>query len=102
MAKRIRDARKRGTVPAQALEGRLKVTLYASAPGLNLRDMDNVTKAPLDALTKAKVWLDDSQIDVQSVVRAPVTCGGRVLVVIEELLPEYRSAIPDALYTLGF
>lgn len=41
-------------------------------------DVDNYAKAPLDAATKAGVWLDDSQIEVLGAVKgwaAPGTSG---------------------------
>lgn len=42
--------------------GPLKVQIEAWMPDKRRRDLDNLCKAPLDALTAASVWEDDSQI----------------------------------------
>ena len=60
-------AQVRGLVMAQkngtaALYGRLAVHLQAWLPDRRNRDVDNLAKAPLDALTHAGVWQDDGQI----------------------------------------
>ena len=68
------------------LSGRLEVTLELWAPDNRRRDIDNYIKAPLDALTHADVWGDDSQVDALHVYRRPVQGKpGKVLVTIEEL-----------------
>lgn len=64
-------------------EKRLKVTIEAFMPDRRRRDLDNVLKAALDALTAAGVWVDDSQIDALSIRRAP-TLAGMLKVQIEE------------------
>lgn len=67
------------------LGGRLSVALDVFPPDRRARDLDNVLKATLDALTHAGVWLDDSQIDVLVVKRRDVVKGGRLQVsIIEE------------------
>lgn len=65
------------------LAGRLDVSLVAMAPDRRARDLDNVLKATLDALTHAGVWLDDSQIDQLSVSRGKITKGGCLVVTIK-------------------
>lgn len=45
------------------VEGRLSVEITAYAPDRRRRDLDNLHKAPLDALAKAGLYADDSQID---------------------------------------
>lgn len=64
------------------LDSRLRVEVQAFPPDLRARDLDNVLKATLDALTHAGVWLDDSQIDLLSVERAQVVKGGELRVTI--------------------
>ena len=64
------------------LDGRLQVVLLACPPDRRARDLDNMLKATLDALTHAGVWLDDSQIDLLSVERAQVVKGGELRVTI--------------------
>lgn len=64
------------------LDGRLQVEILAFPPDRRLRDLDNLQKAPLDALTHAGVWLDDSQIDRLMVERGKVVKGGELQVTI--------------------
>lgn len=64
---------------------RLQLELIVSPPDLRKRDLSNIPKALEDALTHAKVWADDSLIDVLIVRRAPVFPGGRVVVQITPL-----------------
>lgn len=64
-----------GSVGAQ----RVAVDIEARMPDRRVRDLDNITKALLDALTHAKFWDDDSQVDDLRVWRAPQR-GGVVLV----------------------
>lgn len=52
------------------LDGKLAVRVAAVAPDRRKRDLDNLLKATLDALTHAKVWHDDGQIDRLEVERA--------------------------------
>jgi crossover junction endodeoxyribonuclease RusA len=65
------------------LSGRLAVTLAVNPPDRRRRDLDNMPKAILDALTHAQVILDDSQIDDLHIVRGPPTPGGCVVVSIK-------------------
>lgn len=61
-----------GSVPPGA---RLSVQIDAFMPDRRKRDLDNVLKAALDALTHANVWGDDSQIDHLSIRRVPMLGG---------------------------
>ncbi len=60
------------------LNGRLRISLRLNPPDRRRRDIDNSCKAVIDALTSAKLWRDDSQIDVLIVKRGPVYQGGIV------------------------
>ena len=62
---------------------RLRVSVWVQPPDRRRRDLDNISKSVLDALTHAGVWDDDSQIDALHIERAVVCPGGRLLVVIE-------------------
>lgn len=66
-------------------EGRLQVVITACPPDRRLRDLDNMLKGLLDALTHGGAWVDDSQIDDLRIVRGPVTSGGSVSVEIQEI-----------------
>ena len=65
------------------LEGRIEVRIEAWPPDKRKRDLDNLFKSLLDSLTKAGVWLDDSQIDRLSIARGPI--GGMVKVEVSAL-----------------
>lgn len=78
--------------PPLMLLDRLAVRLYVEAPNAAQRDIDNLPKGILDALTKANLWVDDWQIDDLHVVRGPVCrTGGRVTVTIT------KASLPDEL-----
>lgn len=53
-------------------DAKVVVRIEAWFPDLRRRDIDNVLKAPLDALTSARVWQDDSQIVELSIRRAGI------------------------------
>ena len=53
------------------LSGRLAIRAIAYPPDARARDLDNLGKALLDALTAARVILDDSQFDEFRVLRGP-------------------------------
>lgn len=67
-----------------ALQGRLRVRIVATMPDRRKRDLDNLLKPLLDALTHASIWVDDGQIDELSIKRGVIKPGGRAIVVIEE------------------
>lgn len=48
----------------------LSVEILAWYPDRRRRDIDNVMKAPLDALTHAGIWTDDSLIESLSITKA--------------------------------
>jgi crossover junction endodeoxyribonuclease RusA len=62
--------------------GRLRVEIEAWPPDKRNRDLDNILKSLLDALTYAGIWEDDSQIDDLRIYRT--TIGGMVKVRIYE------------------
>lgn len=61
----------------------LSVHLVVLPPDNRRRDLDNVRKALLDALTYAGVWPDDSQVRRDSAEFGNVEPGGAVLVTVE-------------------
>ena len=65
--------------------GRVAVQVTAYPPDNRKRDLDNVFKALLDALSHALIIEDDSMIDDLRITRAEVVKGGRVDVVVESL-----------------
>lgn len=75
---------------APPLRGRLEVAITLHAPaamGAKAWDIFNREKLLCDFLTKERVWLDDSQIDVGHVYRgAPDSGRGRVTIEIREIV----------------
>ena len=61
-------------------EGRLAVHIDAFPPDRRARDLDNLPKAVLDAITHAGVWGDDGQVDDLRIVRQKVVKGGELVV----------------------
>lgn len=76
-------------VPSQrkAPTGRLEVGIMAYMPDRRARDLDNLPKALLDALTHAGVIEDDSLIDRLNIERGPIVKGGKARVYIGQLTP---------------
>jgi crossover junction endodeoxyribonuclease RusA len=72
-------------MPDAALTDRLSVHIDAFPPDLRKRDLDNIPKGLLDALTHARVWDDDSQIDRLAIERREPIAGGRVVLTIEPM-----------------
>lgn len=66
------------------LAGRICVSLAAYPPDRRKRDIDNLVKPTLDALTKAGVWLDDEQVEELTIRRLNVSRGGKLVAEIYE------------------
>ncbi|NBW20709.1 MAG: RusA family crossover junction endodeoxyribonuclease [Caulobacteraceae bacterium] len=62
--------------------GSVRVVIEAFPPDRRKRDLDNILKSLLDALTHAGVWEDDSQIEDLRIYRS--TIAGMVKVRIYE------------------
>lgn len=75
-------------VPREALKGRLAVHMTAYPPDRRARDLDNLPKGVLDALTHGRVILDDEHIDDLHIVRGPVRKDGLLEMRITELTHE--------------
>jgi len=71
--------------PRPLIAGRLAVLLECCPPDRRRRDLDNLPKALLDALTHAGVWGDDSQIDDLRLVRRGVQENAGVFVTVLEI-----------------
>ena len=87
------DGRKyRGRVEAVASADRfggspVLVSIYAHFPDQRRRDLDNLLKAPLDALTAAGMWDDDSQIQALTIRKVGIDSAHPRLVVTVESQP---------------
>ena len=77
------------------------VSLIAFPSDRRRRDLDNIFKATLDALTRAKIWRDDSQVVEIHAVKGPAAEQAFVIVKITayiyptavELIPEHWGEI---------
>ena len=74
------------------LSGRLRVKLTAYPPDRRRRDIDNLTKLALDSMQVAGVYLDDSQIDELTIIRAEVEKGGVIVAEVETIGPAAKRA----------
>ena len=69
------------------LTGRLTVRIEVYPPDRRTRDLDNLCKAPLDALAHAGIYVDDSQIDVLILARCRKSDNPVLVCLIEEMEP---------------
>nr|XP_018907344.1 PREDICTED: uncharacterized protein LOC109037231 isoform X2 [Bemisia tabaci] len=58
--------------------GKIGMKLVAHPPDRRRRDLDNLLKAPLDALQHSGIYEDDNQIDDLHIVRGEKVDGGRL------------------------
>lgn len=61
---------------------RLAVVIHAVPPDKRIRDLDNLLKAPLDAITHARAWPDDGLIDRLEIIRYQPEKPGRIVLAI--------------------
>lgn len=79
----------RQDVPSSASH---RVDIGIMATDSRNRDIDNVAKPILDALTKARLWTDDSTVDELVLRRLPVRRGaGCVVVSVEEMMSSSKA-----------
>ncbi|AWK13303.1 RusA family crossover junction endodeoxyribonuclease [Candidatus Fukatsuia symbiotica] len=66
------------------LKSKLRVKVRVHVPDRRKRDLDNLLKAPLDALVHAGMIADDSVIDDLHIIRGEQVQGGRREIIITE------------------
>ena len=69
------------------IDGRVRVEIVFWPPDNRVRDEDNIKQPLYDALTHAKVWVDDSQIDQSFSYRGEKVFGGRLYIKVSEAAP---------------
>jgi crossover junction endodeoxyribonuclease RusA len=70
----------------EPIKERVSVRIFAYMPDNRRRDIDNLNKSLLDAITHSGVWLDDSQIDDLHITREPaIIKGGTIKIVINKI-----------------
>ncbi len=67
------------------IRGSVRVEVVAYPPDKRARDLDNLLKAPLDALAHAGVYVDDKQIAYLSIERGEVRKDGQLVVSVSEV-----------------
>lgn len=67
-------------VPRRRLAQPVGISILACPPNAARRDLDNLLKATLDALTSGGVLEDDRHVDDLRIARGPVVDGGRMKV----------------------
>ena len=82
---KVIDCMKDAMLYGEKIDSRLSVHIRMHPPCRRKRDVDNYTKAPLDALSHAKFWLDDSQIDLLTIKRAEKVEGGKLVITVKEI-----------------
>ena len=85
VAEAVMLARYRNEIPRTPITATVAVRIEAQMPDQRARDLDNLPKAILDSLTKAGLWVDDSQIDELTVIRIGLARAGAVRVLVSEL-----------------
>ena len=73
------------------IEYRVSLEIYMFPPDRRKRDLDNICKALLDALTHADVWEDDSLIDQLFIYRGERVESGSIVIKINEAGPLIRK-----------
>ena len=71
-----------------ATTDRLALRIDAHPPDRRRRDLDNLQKPMLDALEKAGLYLDDSQIDLLVTRRMNITPGGQAVITVARCPPD--------------
>ena len=88
VAGKILAMRAHGVLPKAPLDGDIAMTMERYPPDRRRRDVDNYSKAVLDALTHARLWRDDSQVKRQTVEVCEPRAGGQVVLTISALEDE--------------
>lgn len=65
-------------------EKRLSLTINAYPPDKRKRDLDNICKASIDSMQYARVFEDDNQIDMLTVIRREIVKNGCLQIWITE------------------
>lgn len=63
---------------------RLAIVINAYPPDKAKRDLDNILKCCLDSLQHAKIFVDDNQLDLITVIRRDPVDGGKLSIRLTE------------------
>lgn len=72
----------------EKITGKLRIDVIAWVPDNRKRDLDNIMKPILDAMTHADLWGDDSQVDQMVVYRGTkIAPTGALYIKVSEAAP---------------
>jgi crossover junction endodeoxyribonuclease RusA len=105
LSKKARDyyAEVSGMLPEGIGDKRCSVHITLLPPTRQKRDIDNYVKPVFDTLSHIGAWDDDEQVEVLTVVKGPVTKGGRCIVCVnvnESWLERLKQVLSDNLEKL--
>ena len=69
----------------EGLDCALKFKMVINPPTLRSYDVDNFTKGVFDALSKCGFWVDDSQVQILTIIKGEKVKGGIVKVDVWKL-----------------
>ena len=79
--------------PPEPLTGRLKIYAWFCAASKREQDIHNRIDALMDALEKARVFVNDSQFDIEHFYRGPVSPPSGYCDVLLEVIPETKGVV---------
>ena len=74
-------------IPGIHIDDRVMVEITMHPPDNRVRDLDNYTKAIMDAITHSELWTDDNLADQVFLYRGETVSGGTVKIEINEAGP---------------
>lgn len=74
-------------LPKMPMQGDIEILIEVYPPDNRRRDLDNLLKAPLDAMEHAGVYTDDNQLADIRIVRKEVIKPGMLKVYLSKALP---------------
>lgn len=77
-------------VGRDAITESVAVEILAYPPDKRKRDLDNLLKPILDALTEGGIWGDDSQVDDLRIIRKDIRKTGEIVVMVKAIGKTYE------------
>lgn len=72
----------------EPIQGKVRIDVIAWVPDNRRRDLDNIMKPIMDAMTHAGMWDDDSQVDQMCVYRGAKSApNGAIYIRVDEAAP---------------
>lgn len=87
----VRNIAPQDGTPALPIAGHLSVVICAFPPDRRRRDLDNLLKATLDALARAGVYEDDSQIKRIEMEWGPCVRDGSLAIKLSRFVANHEA-----------